>query len=182
MKDGWVLLLLHILAAKTFSTCPDLDDVDRHRRTRRVHAWATSSASSFFCTAILTPRNSFWLNMSSLWIINKAGGLIYQADRFEGTKRLTSNEALILAGTLHGVHAITTRLNPVPNTQSTGLKSLEADNFRMTVLMTATGTIFVFLRTIYLFYISFRDQIRSGFFSMAPQSTSHTSASLRSIC
>jgi hypothetical protein len=77
--------------------------------------------------------------MSSLWIINKAGGLIYQADHFVGSQKLTSNEALILAGTLHGIHAITARLNPVPNTTNTGLDSLEADNFKLTVLLTATG-------------------------------------------
>lgn len=83
--------------------------------------------------------------MSSLWIINKAGGLIYQADRFAGTQKLTSNEALILAGTLHGVHAITARLNPVPNTYSAGLDSLESDNFKMTVLLTPTGIKFVLI-------------------------------------
>lgn len=77
--------------------------------------------------------------MSSLWIINKAGGLIYQADHFAGAQKLSSNEALILAGTLHGIHAITARLNPVPNTPSAGLDSLEADNFKLTVLLTATG-------------------------------------------
>jgi hypothetical protein len=77
--------------------------------------------------------------MSSLWIINKAGGLIYQSDHFTGTQKLTSNEALILAGTLHGIHAITARLNPVPNTTNTGLETLEADNFKLTLLLTATG-------------------------------------------
>lgn len=81
--------------------------------------------------------------MSSLWIINKAGGLIYQADKFAGTQKLTSNEALILAGTLHGVHAITARLNPVPKTINNGLETLEADNFKMTVLLTPTGMKFV---------------------------------------
>lgn len=84
---------------------------------------------------------SLSLTMSSLWIINKAGGLIYQADRFAGTQRLSSNEALILAGTLHGVHAITARLNPVPYAQNAGLETLEADNFKMTVLLTGTGVL-----------------------------------------
>lgn len=77
--------------------------------------------------------------MSSLWIINKAGGLIFQSDHFTGAQKLTSNEALILAGTLHGIHAITARLNPVLNTINNGIESLEADNFKLTLLLTATG-------------------------------------------
>ncbi|KAK0532791.1 hypothetical protein OC834_002061 [Tilletia horrida] len=83
-----------------------------------------------------------------LWIINKAGGLIYHAEHWRpepssGAQPLTSNEYLILAGTLHSVSLITKQLNPVPNKRSTGLESLEADNFRMTVLLTATGVKFV---------------------------------------
>ena len=38
----------------------------------------------------------------SLYIINKAGGLIYQKDFGEGLNKLTSNEYLVLAGTFHG--------------------------------------------------------------------------------
>jgi trafficking protein particle complex subunit 4 len=38
----------------------------------------------------------------SLYIINKAGGLIYQKDFAEGLNKLTSNEYLVLAGTFHG--------------------------------------------------------------------------------
>ena len=38
----------------------------------------------------------------SLYIINKAGGLIYQRDFAEGLSKLTSNEYLVLAGTFHG--------------------------------------------------------------------------------
>lgn len=89
--------------------------------------------------------------MSSLWIINKAGGLIFQSDHFVGAQKLTSNEALILAGTLHGIHAITGRLNPVPNTRTKGLETLEADNFKMTVLLTATGEIIVFIQELMMF-------------------------------
>lgn len=81
--------------------------------------------------------------MASLWIINKAGGLVYQADHFAGAQRLTSNEALILAGTLHGIHAITARIDPTPGPKRrgevAGLQTLEADHFRLSVLLTATG-------------------------------------------
>ena len=37
----------------------------------------------------------------SLYIINKAGGLIYQKDFNEGLAKLSSNEYLVLAGTFH---------------------------------------------------------------------------------
>ncbi|CAL1707534.1 unnamed protein product [Somion occarium] len=48
-----------------------------------------------------------------LWVINKAGGLVYERNFGDGLPRLTSNEYLVLAGTLHGIHAITSRLSPI---------------------------------------------------------------------
>jgi hypothetical protein len=38
----------------------------------------------------------------SLLIINKAGGLIYNKDFTTHLEKLTSNESLVFAGTLHG--------------------------------------------------------------------------------
>lgn len=38
----------------------------------------------------------------SLYILNKAGGLVYNRDYTEGLAKLTSNEYLIFAGTFHG--------------------------------------------------------------------------------
>ena len=80
--------------------------------------------------------------MSSLWIINKAGGLIYQAEYFQYPKdvNLSSNDYLVLAGTLHGIHAIASRITPAPGKESQGLEVLEADNLLIRVKMTATGT------------------------------------------
>ncbi|KAK6865756.1 sybindin-like family protein [Apiospora arundinis] len=49
----------------------------------------------------------------ALLIINKAGGLIYNRTFGEGLNQLNSNDYLVLAGTFHGVHAITARLNPL---------------------------------------------------------------------
>ncbi|MCJ1312865.1 hypothetical protein MMC25_006541 [Agyrium rufum] len=48
----------------------------------------------------------------SLIIISKAGGLIYQRDFHEGLNKLSVNDYLVLAGTFHGVHAITRSLTP----------------------------------------------------------------------
>lgn len=80
--------------------------------------------------------------MSSLWIINKAGGLIYQAEHFSypsSPGRLSSNEYLVLAGTLHGIHAITTKLNPLPSRKCSGMESLDSDHFTIRVMVTSTG-------------------------------------------
>jgi hypothetical protein len=94
-------------------------------------------------------------------VINKAGGLIYQRNfagssvlrhsnrtpvlsglaliviPADGLAQLTSNEYLVLAGTLHGIHAITSRLAPTGT--SSGAHVIEAETFKMTVLLTPTG-------------------------------------------
>ncbi|KAI0056043.1 transport protein particle complex subunit [Artomyces pyxidatus] len=81
-----------------------------------------------------------------LWVINKAGGLVYQRNFAEGLAQLTSNEHLVLAGTLHGIHAITSRLSPIGS--SSGAHVIEAETFKMTILLTATGTKFVLITSI----------------------------------
>ncbi|KAF5377081.1 hypothetical protein D9757_007733 [Collybiopsis confluens] len=79
-----------------------------------------------------------------LWVINKAGGLVYQRTFADGLAQLTSNEYLILAGTLHGIHAITSRLSPIPG-QCSGAQVIEGETFKLNVLLTLTGTKFVLL-------------------------------------
>ncbi|KAG1792177.1 transport protein particle complex subunit [Suillus plorans] len=82
----------------------------------------------------------------SLWVINKAGGLVYQRNFADGLAQLTSNEYLVLAGTLHGIHAITSRLSPTGS--SSGAQVIEGESFKMTILLTATGTKFVLLTSL----------------------------------
>lgn len=53
----------------------------------------------------------------TLLIINKAGGLIYTRSVSPGLTRLSANDYLILAGTFHGIHAISRSLCPVPSSQ-----------------------------------------------------------------
>ncbi|KAG0302799.1 hypothetical protein BGZ98_007215 [Dissophora globulifera] len=77
----------------------------------------------------------------SIYIINKAGGLVYNKDYSEGLSKLTSNEYLVLAGTFHGVHAITSKISPVPG--SSGIEMLETDTFRIHCFQTLTGTKFL---------------------------------------
>ncbi|TFK42381.1 transport protein particle complex subunit [Crucibulum laeve] len=81
-----------------------------------------------------------------LWVINKAGGLVYQRNFAEGLAQLTSNEYLVLAGTLHGIHAITSRLSPMGS--SSGAQVIEGETFKITILLTVTGTKFVLLTSL----------------------------------
>ncbi|KAK4103119.1 Sybindin-like protein [Parathielavia hyrcaniae] len=105
------------------------------------------------------------LTVLALIIINKAGGLIYNRSFHEaGLNKLNTNDYLVLAGTFHGVHAITARLNPLKprpgNRSSTasssgpggllirpeppsGLEVLESENFRMQCFTTLTGVKFL---------------------------------------
>jgi len=98
----------------------------------------------------------------SLIIINKAGGLIYQREFQAGLQKISTNEYLMLAGTFHGVHAITRSITPrVPTTTNnttnapqswslpepgqpkSGIEVLETDRFRLTCFQTQTGTKFL---------------------------------------
>ncbi|KAF9446335.1 transport protein particle complex subunit [Macrolepiota fuliginosa MF-IS2] len=81
-----------------------------------------------------------------LWIINKAGGLVYQRNFADGLAQLTSNEYLVLAGTLHGIHAITSRLSPTGS--SSGAEVIEGETFKLTIHLTLTGTKFVLLTSL----------------------------------
>ena len=55
----------------------------------------------------------------------------------EGLAELSANDYLILAGTLHGIHAITSRLSPIGH--GSGVQIIEAETFKMTVFLTPTG-------------------------------------------
>ncbi|KAK3330858.1 Sybindin-like protein [Apodospora peruviana] len=99
------------------------------------------------------------MTVFALIIINKAGGLVYNRSFSDGgLNKLSTNDYLVLAGTFHGVHAITTRLNPVKTPPTapapvpgmltrpeppSGLEVLESENFRLQCFNTMTGTKFL---------------------------------------
>ncbi|CAO1615233.1 unnamed protein product [Sympodiomycopsis kandeliae] len=139
-------------------------------------AATTATATSAATTATLPPASS------QLWIISKAGGLIYQSAPPSGPtppafNSVSSNEALILAGTLHGIHAITARLDPTRNGKSKGaVESLEAERFGMAVKATVTGVKFVLLhpsthpspqQTLQRCYQAYADQVMKNPFYTA---------------
>ncbi|KAF2498577.1 synbindin [Lophium mytilinum] len=97
----------------------------------------------------------------ALFIISKAGGLIYNREFHAGLSKLEANDYLIVAGTFHGIHAITKQLcpaaaaptppaittpslapSPFPSRPS-GLEVLETQNFRMQCFQTQTGVKFL---------------------------------------
>ena len=61
----------------------------------------------------------------------------------DGLAQLTSNEYLVLAGTLHGIHAITSRLSP--SGFSSGAQVIEGESFKMTIFLTVTGAHVLFI-------------------------------------
>ncbi|GAB7356205.1 hypothetical protein MBLNU459_g6786t1 [Dothideomycetes sp. NU459] len=90
----------------------------------------------------------------ALLIINKAGGLVFNRTFAPGLQKLGSNDYLILAGTFHGIHAISRSLSPVPPQSAspgsrapsaTGIQSLETSHFRLTCFQTPTGTKFLLI-------------------------------------
>eukprot|EP01111_Echinosteliopsis_oligospora_P009418 TRINITY_DN2750_c0_g1_i1.p1 TRINITY_DN2750_c0_g1~~TRINITY_DN2750_c0_g1_i1.p1 ORF type:complete len:132 (-),score=24.41 TRINITY_DN2750_c0_g1_i1:25-420(-) len=72
----------------------------------------------------------------SVYIVNKAGGLIFHEDYAAGQK-WGGNDYLRLASTFHGIHTITTQLSPTGH--SSGIEVIEAETFRLQCLQTPTG-------------------------------------------
>lgn len=112
------------------------------------------------------------MKVYSIYILNKAGGLIYQNDINTGLNKLSANDYLVLAGTLHGVHAIGSKLTSTfrnkdtglilennnssilstgrsqnPNTNKTGLQSIETDLFNLYLFQSLSGLKFIIITT-----------------------------------
>ncbi|GAA5830266.1 hypothetical protein JCM3766R1_002847 [Sporobolomyces carnicolor] len=108
-----------------------------------------------------------------LWIINKAGGLIYSKTYADGLSQLNSNDYLILASTFHSIHAIAARISPVPG--SSGVETIEAETFKMSCFQTPTGIKFVLLTTpshpnpgvvLKRVYECYADQLKDPFYTV----------------
>jgi hypothetical protein len=86
-------------------------------------------------------QQSRWLGLPTqfrrLFKMNMSSALSMTESFSDGLAQLTSNEYLVLAGTLHGIHAITSRLSPAGS--SSGAQVIEGETFKMTILLTATG-------------------------------------------
>jgi len=96
----------------------------------------------------------------SLYIINKAGGLIYQKD-YVGQSRLSGNDYLRVASTFHSLHAISgrglnlapTQISCPPSTgnpsnlalSNVGITSIDCRDYRLNCVQTLTGIKFLIL-------------------------------------
>eukprot|EP01137_Pigoraptor_chileana_P020494 Opistho-2@82939 len=80
------------------------------------------------------------MTVYSVYIINKAGSLIFQQD-YGNIPRLPANERIMLASMFHGLYAITSKLSP--EVHSSGIEVLEADTFKIHCFQTLTGTKFL---------------------------------------
>jgi len=81
------------------------------------------------------------MGVHSLYIINKAGSLIYQRDFIprQAGQPLNSNDYLRLAGLFHGMHTIARSVAP---TKSGGIVQLEGDHMQLRCFQALTGTKF----------------------------------------
>lgn len=84
--------------------------------------------------------------VQSLYILNKAGGLVYQRDFHPGLNKLSTNDYLVIAGTFHSVHAMTTRVSPTST--SSGITSMETGKHSIYCFQTLTGTKFLLIADI----------------------------------
>ncbi|KAH7832453.1 Transport protein particle (TRAPP) component Trs23A [Monocercomonoides exilis] len=78
----------------------------------------------------------------SLWIISPSGGLIYKKDLAPDCKLANEDSALQLAGFFHSQYAISAELSPIPHASS-GIESIETDNFTIQCLKSPTGIKFL---------------------------------------
>mmetsp|Transcript_20342 Transcript_20342/g.54363 ORF Transcript_20342/g.54363 Transcript_20342/m.54363 type:complete len:152 (-) Transcript_20342:71-526(-) len=88
--------------------------------------------------------------ISSVFIVNKDGSLLYNQD-FGGGAQLSANDKIRLSSTFHGMSAIASQVSPCPkgagtfgaHLQATGITVLEADTFRVQCFQTLTGMKFI---------------------------------------
>jgi hypothetical protein len=74
-----------------------------------------------------------------LYIINRAGGLIFNRNLSNAAPNVSVNETLRLGSTFHGLHAIATQIAPVI---SLGIEKLETDTFKLQCFQSLTGVKF----------------------------------------
>jgi hypothetical protein len=132
---------------------------------------------AFLLVALLTN-----LTIAIEQVINKAGGLVYQRSLSQGLAHLTSNEYLVLAGTLHGIHAITSRLSPAG--ASSGAQVIEGESVKITILLTSTGLSRSALtpHPTYVLPLNHRDEIRTIDFTSRDIRRGNIAEGLRGLC
>eukprot|EP00168_Porphyra_purpurea_P009639 TRINITY_DN2363_c0_g1_i8.p2 TRINITY_DN2363_c0_g1~~TRINITY_DN2363_c0_g1_i8.p2 ORF type:complete len:113 (+),score=18.45 TRINITY_DN2363_c0_g1_i8:103-441(+) len=90
--------------------------------------------------------------VQSLFVVNKAGGLMFQRTYGETAPRLTPNDYLHLASTFHGMQLLVQELSPSPLPKSItaptgGIRALETPSLSLAALTSPTGVQFLSLPT-----------------------------------
>eukprot|EP00168_Porphyra_purpurea_P009637 TRINITY_DN2363_c0_g1_i4.p3 TRINITY_DN2363_c0_g1~~TRINITY_DN2363_c0_g1_i4.p3 ORF type:complete len:147 (+),score=45.77 TRINITY_DN2363_c0_g1_i4:103-543(+) len=85
--------------------------------------------------------------VQSLFVVNKAGGLMFQRTYGETAPRLTPNDYLHLASTFHGMQLLVQELSPSPLPKSItaptgGIRALETPSLSLAALTSPTGVQF----------------------------------------
>jgi hypothetical protein len=84
------------------------------------------------------------MTILNVFIINKAGGLVFHNDFAPSIpSSCTIDDYLVLASTFQSVHVISSQISPVPG--SSGIQTLEAETFKLSCLQTMTGIKFLLL-------------------------------------
>eukprot|EP01135_Chromosphaera_perkinsii_P000036 Nk52_evm15s16 gene=Nk52_evmTU15s16 len=81
------------------------------------------------------------MTIYTVYVLNKAGGLIYHQEFPVGTRRLPSNEHIFLASMFHGLHAITAKVALTDH--SSGIEVMETESFKLSCLQTLTSIKFI---------------------------------------
>ncbi|EFA79964.1 40S ribosomal protein S6 [Heterostelium album PN500] len=76
------------------------------------------------------------MTIYSLYILNKAGTLIYQNDYSDNAAKLSHNAYISLGSTFHGLHAIASNLSPTGS--SSGIEVIETEAFKLQCYQTRT--------------------------------------------
>jgi hypothetical protein len=78
------------------------------------------------------------MGIHAIYVINKAGGLIYQKDFIQNASQLNGNDYLRLAGVFHGMHTIARSVAPTKT--SGGIVTLESEHSQLRCYQSPTGS------------------------------------------
>mmetsp|Transcript_14136 Transcript_14136/g.37958 ORF Transcript_14136/g.37958 Transcript_14136/m.37958 type:complete len:141 (-) Transcript_14136:1580-2002(-) len=81
------------------------------------------------------------MGVHCLFVVNKAGGLVFQRTYSERAPQLSQNDYLHLASTFHGLQLLVRELSPNGvNAATHGIERMESSTFTLHAMSTATGT------------------------------------------
>ncbi|PXF42788.1 Trafficking protein particle complex subunit 4 [Gracilariopsis chorda] len=107
------------------------------------------------------------MGLQYLFVINKAGSLIFDRRLSENAPQLSPNDCLHLASTFHGMQLLVQQLSPEPSDHGFGIVTLETESYVLQAYRPETGVQFfvtadlktenlaAFLRDVYVIYADY---------------------------